>query len=127
MPATERLQLSCGSESTPFLNPGTVTHPQPESAVVILGVLYPSILPQPSENPWLDPPLPSSCFDGDRQREDVIFYDPLSRRNDSGSSGPASRERLKASGYASRAEAQRILARDLLLLSLQRADIQGRD
>lgn len=128
MPATERLRHSCGSGSIPSVSPGPITYPQPESVVVILGVMCPSILPQPSENDaGLDPALPSSCFDANRQREDVILYDPLSYSIDSGASGPASREKLKASGYADRVEAQRILACDLLLLSLQRAGRQGLD
>jgi hypothetical protein len=110
------------NESSPPSSPRQAGRFQPESVVVILGVMYPHVLPPPDEGSQLDLPLPHLGGNTGRQSGDVIFYDPLSI-NSHGSDAPLAPKHIKkypAAGYVNRAEARKAVARDLALLSQQK-------
>lgn len=78
-PPTQRRQHAGDDNRVPLPCLGPPQHLPSEIVVVILGVMYPSVLPHPGEAPThLDLPLPSLGLDAPRQSADVIFYDPLS-------------------------------------------------
>lgn len=92
-----------------------------ESVVVVLGVMYPGVLPQPADaSTSPDLALPPS-LDGGRQSVQIIFYDPLSsERNGDDALVPKYREKYKCAGCAKRAEIQKAVALDLAMLSSRR-------
>jgi hypothetical protein len=89
--------------------------------VVVLGVLYPSVLPQlVAASTHLDLVLLPPGLTPDRQSMDVVFYDPLSSswNGDEVSVAAKYRRKSKGDGYANRTHAQNAVARDLALLCL---------
>jgi hypothetical protein len=122
-PLTQRWQYAGENKRSPFPSPGRARNFQPESVVVVLGVMYPSVLPQLVDaSTQLDLPLPRPGFDTGRQSEDIFFYDPLSSKGngDEAPLAPKYRKKHIGAGYVNRAEAQKALARDLALLSLRK-------
>lgn len=113
---TERRQCADEDKRSPLPNPGSPQHFQSESVVVVLGVMYPSALPQlVKANTHLDLiPLPPDSVTG-RQSVDVVFYDPLSSsKNGEEVPQTAKYERSsKGDGHVHRTEAQKTVARDL--------------
>lgn len=88
-----------------------------EIVVVVLGVMYPSVLPRPVDaTTHLD--LLSLGLDTARQSADVIFHDPLScqQNGDEASLALKCGKKHKRTGYENRTEAQKAVARDLTLL-----------
>src|SRR3954470_24987514 len=78
-PPTERHQRADEDKRFPLPSPESQRHFPSASAVVVLGVMYPSVLPQLVEaGTQLDlVPLPRGSVTG-RKSADVVFYDPLS-------------------------------------------------
>jgi hypothetical protein len=119
-PFTERRQCADEDERSPLPSPESQAHFQSESVVVVVGVMYPSVLPQLVEANHLDlVPLPPGLVTG-RKSVDVVFFDPLSSsRNGDEVPQPANdRRNSKGGGHVNRREAQKAVARDLALLWL---------
>lgn len=120
-PPTESRQYAGGDKRSPLPRPGPAQHFQPESVVVVLGVMYPSVLPPlVAASTHLDLVLLPPGLTTGRQSMDVVFYDPLSpsRNGDEVPLVPKYRRKPKGDGYVNRTEAQKAVARDLALLSL---------
>lgn len=120
-PLTKGRQCADEDKRSPLPSIGSPQHFQPESVVVVLGVMYPSVFPQLVESnthPDLVP-LPPGLIAG-RQSMDVVFYDPLSssRNGDEVPRAARYRRNFKGDGHVNRTEAQKAVARDLALLSL---------
>lgn len=114
-PRTRRRQHAGEDKRSPLPQ----QHSQPEIVVVVLGVMYPSVLPQPVDalnRP--DLPLLSFELDTARQSTDVIFHDPFSPLQNGDEASLASNygKKHKGTGYENHAEAQKAVARDLTLL-----------
>lgn len=120
-PRTQRRQHAGEDKRSPLPCPGPPQHFPPEIVVVVLGVMYPSVLPQSVDaTTHLDLPLPSLGLDTARQSADVIFHDPLSsqRNGDEASLALKYGKKDKGTGYENHAAAQKAVARDLTLLFL---------
>ncbi|TLM80770.1 hypothetical protein [Pseudarthrobacter sp. NamE5] len=120
-PLTEIRQSADENRRSPFPSSRSPQDFQSESVVVVLGVMYPSVLPQLIEaNTRLDLiPLPPGLVTG-QQSVGVVFYDPLSpSRNGYELSQTAKYQKNpEGHGHVNRAEARKAVARDLALLSL---------
>ena len=120
-PLSERRQRNDKYKHFPVANPGSPQHLQPESVVVVLGVMYPSFLPQfVGASTCLDLlSLTPSLVTG-RQSADVVFYDPLSSSGNDKEVplAPKHGRNFKGDGRVKRTEAQKAVARDLALLSV---------
>jgi hypothetical protein len=118
-PLTKRRQRADEYKHSARTNPGSPQHFQPGSVVVVLGVMYPSVLPQLVEaNTCLDlVPLAHGLVTG-RQSVDVVFYDPLSSccNGKEVPRAPEHGRNIKSDGHVKRTEAQKAVARDLALL-----------
>lgn len=118
---TQRRQYAGGDKRSPLPGPEPAQHCQPESVVVVLGVMYPSVLPKPVEaSTHLDLVLPPPGLTTGRQSVDVVFYDPLSSswNGDEVPLVPKYRRNSRGDGYLNRNQAQKAVAHDLALLSL---------
>lgn len=112
---TERRQCADDRKRAPLPKLGTTQHFQSEIVVVVLGVMYPTVLPQRVEaDIHLDlvplPPGLAKC----QQGQDVVFHDPLSFSTNADAVPKA------AKYLANRTEAQKAVAHDLALLSLRK-------
>lgn len=120
-PLTEKRRCADEDKRSPLPSPESQPHFQSESVVVVLGVIYPSVVPQlVKTNAHLDlVPVPPGSVTG-RKSVDVVFYDPLSSsRNGDEVPQPANyRRKSKGDGRVNRREAQKAVARDLALLSV---------
>jgi hypothetical protein len=114
-------QSADDDKRSPFPSPPSPQHFRPESVVIVLGVMYPSVLPQLVEaNTHLDlVPQPPGLVAG-RQSEDVVFYHPLSSSRNGYEIPHTARNRRNSEGEGRihRAEARKAVARDLALLQL---------
>lgn len=91
--------------------------------MVVLGVMYPSVLPQLVEDgTHRDLALSRPGVGTGRQSVDVLFYDPLTSmgNGDEVPLAPKYRKKHKGAGYVDRTDAQKAVARDLALLSLRK-------
>lgn len=97
-------------------------HIQSKSVVVVLGVLYPSALPQRGQADTRLTLVPPPLGVAGTQSAGVVFYDPLSpSRNGDGLPRIAKYWRNPGRHvHRDRAEARRAVARDLTLLSKKR-------
>lgn len=119
-PRTQRRQHAGKDKHFPLPCLGP-PHFSSEIVVVVLGVMYPSVLPQPGvATTHLDLPFPSLGSDTPRQSADVIFYDPLSSQRHGDEVSPAMKygKKYKGTRYENRVEAQKAVARDLTMLFL---------
>lgn len=95
--------------------PGMARRCPHESSVVVLGVMYPTAIPQRRKGTAADlPGLPPSAAAG-RRNTDIVFFDPVSS---SGSKELARECTLRAD----RREATKAVARDLAMLSLRQRE-----
>jgi hypothetical protein len=105
----------------PVLSPQSSQNLQPETIVVVLGVMYPSLLPQLAKtNPQPEHvPLPPGLVVS-RQSVEVVFYDPLSSSRSGDEPHPVAKYRrnFKSLCHPDRAEARKAVASDLALLTL---------
>ena len=106
----------------PLRNLGSPQQIQSDSVVVVLGVMYPSVLPQLVEaNTHLGlVPLPPGFVGGRQSVDSNVFYDPLSssRNGDEVPRTATYRRNSKGDGHLSRTESRKTVVRDLALLSL---------
>ena len=119
-PITERRQCADRHNTLPLPTPGSPRHFQSESALVVLGVMYPSALPQLVEaDAHLDRIGRPPGLVG-RQSVDVVFYDPLSSKRKGEEVPQAAKygRNTKCDGNVNRTEAQKAVARDLASLSI---------
>jgi hypothetical protein len=110
-----------GEPESCFVMVGPVQPFPSESVMVVLGVLYPSVLPQHvAASTHLDLVLLPPALTVGRQSMDVVFYDPLSSswNGDEVPLAAKYRRKSKGDGYANRTQAQNAVARDLALLRL---------
>lgn len=117
---TQRQQYAGQDKPSSLPSRGPAQHVPSESVVVVLGVMYPSVLPPLVDaGVRLDLAFPTPCLDTGRKTVAVIFYDPLSSKGngDEAPLGPKERKKYKIAAYGNRAEAQKAIARDLALLS----------
>jgi hypothetical protein len=119
-PLTKRRESADEDKRSPFPSPRSPQHFQPQSVVVVLGVMYPSLLPQPREaSAERDPVSLLPGVVAGRQSVDVVFYDPLSSGGcEELPQGAECRRNSTVDGHVDREEARKALARDLALLSL---------
>jgi hypothetical protein len=125
-PRTQRRQHAGEDKRFPRPCLGPPQHFPSEIVVVVLGVMYPSVLPQPVDaTTHLDLPLPSLGLDTPRQSADVVFHDPLSSQRNGDEASPALKygKKHKGTGYENRTEAQKAVARDLTLLFLAKTRV----
>ena len=104
-----------------FVTVGPAKACQSESVVVVLGVLYPNVIPQPvAAGTHLDLVLLPPGLTAGRQSMDVVFYDPLSSswNGDEVPLAAKYRRKSKGDGYLNRTQAQNAVARDLTMLRL---------
>jgi hypothetical protein len=97
-------------------------HIQSKSVVVVLGVLYPSVLPQRGRTDTCLTLVPPPLGVAGMQSAGVVFYDPLSPSRN-GDELPHIAKYWRNPGrdvHRDRAEARRAVARDLVLLSEKR-------
>lgn len=124
-PSSESQQYCGGDKCSPIPRPGQAEQLQGESVVVVLGVMYPGVLPQRAvASTHLDLVLLPSCLTTGRQSMDVVFYDPLSstRNGDEALLVPKYRKKPEGSGLLNRAEAHKAVTHDLALLSLRKRE-----
>ena len=122
-PASGRRQSADEDKRSGVPSPRLPRYGRPELVVVVLGVMYPSILPQLVEADTLLDLIPiPPRLRGGRQREDVVFYDPLSSVGDGEDVPQAAKygRNSKGEGQVNRMEAQKAVARDLALLSIRK-------
>lgn len=122
-PLTPRQRYGGEDNPSPLPSPGPVQHVPSESVVVVLGVMYPSVLPQLDDaSTRLDLALSLPGADTDRKTVAVIFYDPLASKGngDEAPLGSKERKKYKVAAYGNRAEAQKAVALDLALLALRK-------
>lgn len=119
-PLTERRQCADENKRFSLSSPAPQRNQRGETVVVVLGVMYPSVVPQLVEaNTHLDlVAVPPVVFTG--KEVNVVFYDPLSasRNGDGVCQAAKYPSNSKGDGYLNRREAQKAVARDLALLSL---------
>jgi hypothetical protein len=126
----KRCHSSDENTRSPLWSSGPPRHLQSECVVVVLGVMYPSVVPPQlvEANTHLDlVPLPPPGLSTRRQGPDVIFYDPLASSRD-GDEVPIAakyRRNSKGDGSVDRTEARKAVARDLALLSLKTRVVTG--
>lgn len=121
---TETQQYAGGDKCFPRSSPGSARHFRSERVVVVLGVMYPSVLPKlVAASTHRDLVLLPPGLTTDRQSVDVVFYDPLasSWNGDEVPVVPKLRRKSKGDGYVNPREAQEAVAHDLALLSLKNA------
>jgi len=103
-------------------------HIQSKSVVVVvLGVLYPSVLPQRGQTDARHTLVPPPLGIAGRQNAGVVFYDPLSPSRN-GDQLPHIAKYWRNPGrdaHTDRAEARKAVARDLTLLSEKRRSMYG--
>jgi len=104
-PLTGRQQSADEDTRGPLASPGAQQHFQSDGVVVVLGVMYPTVLPRPDEADTHPDqiPLPPGVDSG-RQSVDVVFYDPLSssRTGDKVRQAPRYPRNSKGDAYISR-------------------------
>lgn len=128
----QRRQKTGGDHSSPIPTHGPAQQCPQEYGLVVLGVMYPSVVPQPSQGipgdlPHLLPDVATGW-----QCTDVIFYDPISSVGSgdpirTGSLGaisevplsPKHEKKGKGSRHESRMNAMEAVARELAMLSLR--------
>lgn len=120
----ESQQYAGDDKCFPRSSPGSARHFGSERVVVVLGVMYPSVLPKlVAASTHRDLVLLPPGLTTDRQSMDVVFYDPLatSWNGDEVPVVPNFRRKSKGDGYVNRREAQEAVAHDLALLSPKNA------
>jgi hypothetical protein len=122
-PLIGRQQCADEDAGTSLASPGPPQHFQSDSVVVVLGVMYPTVLPRPVEADTHPDqvPLPPR-LDSRRRSTDLVFYDPLSskRTGDEVRQTPKYPGNSKGVSYVNRIKAQKAVAQDLALLSSEK-------
>jgi hypothetical protein len=125
-PLTQRRKSADKDKRSSFPGSRSPQHVESKS-IVVLGVLYPSALPQPGETDTrlaLVPP-PLGVIEG-RQSAGVVFYDPLStlRNGDEDPHIAKYWRNPRGNAHTDRAAARKAVARDLTLLLEERRQSQ---
>lgn len=124
-PFIGRQQCADEDLGTSLASPGPPPqHFQSYSVVVVLGVIYPTVLPRLVEAATHPDqvPLPPG-LDSRRRSTHLVFYDPLSSRRtgEEVRQTPKYPSNSKGVNYVDRIKAQKAVARDLALLSSEKA------